>query len=45
MDSKEFLKARKLLNKTQKHLSELLGISIKAVHSYEQGWRKVPSHV
>ena len=45
VDSKEFFKARKLLNKTQKQLSELLGISIKAVHSYEQGWRKVPSHV
>ena len=26
-------------------MAELLGISIKAVHSYEQGWRKVPAHV
>ncbi|NTV14333.1 MAG: XRE family transcriptional regulator [Desulfobulbaceae bacterium] len=45
MDSSEFLKSRKILDKTQKQLAELLGISIKAVHSYEQGWRKVPSHV
>jgi hypothetical protein len=45
MDSKEFLKARKRLNKTQKQLAELLGTSIKAIHSYEQGWRKVPGHV
>jgi hypothetical protein len=45
MDSKEFLKARKRLNRTQKQLSELLGTSIKAFHSYEQGWRKVPGHI
>jgi len=45
MDSKEFLRARKILSKTQKQLAELLGTSIKAIHSYEQGWRAVPSHV
>lgn len=45
MDSKEFLTARKKLNKTQKQLAELLGTSIKAIHSYEQGWRSVPAHV
>jgi hypothetical protein len=45
MDSKEFLSFRKKLNKTQKQMSELLGTSIKAIHSYEQGWRKVPVHV
>ena len=45
MDSDEFLKARKVLGKTQKKIAELLGLSIKAVHSYEQGWRKIPSHV
>jgi hypothetical protein len=26
-------------------MAQLLGTSIKAVHSYEQGWRKVPAHV
>jgi hypothetical protein len=45
MDSKEFLSFRKKLNKTQKQMSEILGTSIKAIHSYEQGWRKVPVHV
>ena len=45
MDTKEFLEARKKLNKTQKQLAELIGVSIKAVHSYEQGWRSIPSHV
>ena len=45
MDKEEFLRARKILDKTQKQIAELLGASIKAVHSYEQGWRTVPSHV
>jgi len=45
MDDKEFLQARKILGKTQKQLAELLGSSIKAVHSYEQAWRTVPAHV
>ncbi len=45
MDSGEFLKARKILGKTQKAVAELLGLSTKAVHSYEQGWRKIPAHV
>ena len=26
-------------------MAQLLGSSIKAVHSYEQGWRSVPPHV
>ncbi|UCG66843.1 MAG: helix-turn-helix transcriptional regulator [Deltaproteobacteria bacterium] len=45
MDSEVFLQARKKLGKTQKQLAELLGTSLKAVHSYEQGWRSVPAHV
>ena len=45
MDNKEFIDIRKKLNKTQKELAGLLGISLKAVCSYEQGWRKVPCHV
>ncbi len=45
MDSEAFLQARKKLGKTQKQLAELLGTSLKAVHSYEQGWRSVPAHV
>jgi DNA-binding XRE family transcriptional regulator len=45
MDSKEFKYFREKLNKTQKQMAELLGTSLKAVHSYEQGWRSVPLHV
>ena len=44
MDSKEFLSIRKRLKKTQKEMAQLLGASIKAIHSYEQGWRSVPVH-
>lgn len=45
MDKAEFSYLRKILNKTQKQMAQLLGTSVKAVHSYEQGWRRVPPHV
>ena len=45
MDSEEFKYFRKRLNRTQKQIAELLGMSLKAIHSYEQGWRTVPPHV
>lgn len=45
MDKDLFAKAREKLGKTQKELAKLLGISLKAVQSYEQGWRTVPLHV
>ncbi len=45
MDSREFAVFREKLGKTQKQLARLLGTSVKAVHSYEQGWRSVPVHV
>lgn len=45
MDKDLFAKARAILGKTQKELAQLLGISLKAVQSYEQGWRSVPLHV
>ncbi len=44
LESKEFVQLRKKLNKTQAQMSQLLGTSIKAIHSYEQGWRRVPAH-
>lgn len=44
MDSKEFAYFRKKLKKTQMRMAQLLGTSIKAIHSYEQGWRKIPAH-
>ena len=45
MDSKELLYLRKKLKKTQRQMAQLLGTSLKAIHSYEQGWRSVPDHV
>ena len=45
MKAATFSKYRKKLNKTQKQMSQILGTSIKAIHSYEQGWRTIPTHV
>lgn len=45
MDSSEFIDIRRKLEKTQKEIASLLGISLKAVCSYEQGWRTIPGHV
>ena len=45
MDNGEFSYFRKKMAKTQKEMAQLLGTSLKAVHSYEQGWRNVPPHV
>jgi DNA-binding XRE family transcriptional regulator len=45
LDSKEFGFLRKTLQKTQKQMAELLGTSLKAVQSFEQGWRNVPVHI
>ena len=45
MESIEFKEFRKKLKKTQAQMAQLLGVSLKAVHSYEQGWRKVPAAV
>lgn len=45
MRSTQFSSARAYLGKTQNELAQLLGTSLKAVQSFEQGWRKVPVHV
>jgi DNA-binding XRE family transcriptional regulator len=45
MNKNEFKKYRSKLNKTQKQMAQLLGVSIKAIHSYEQGWRSIPPAV
>lgn len=45
MDKNEFISIRKRLAKTQKELARLLGLSLKAISSYEQGWRNIPTHV
>lgn len=45
MKNTEFREIRAELGKTQKEMAQLLGVSIKAVHSYEQGWRNIPHYV
>ncbi len=45
MDNKKFLTIRRDLQKTQKEMAQLLGLSLKAVQSFEQGWRHIPVHV
>lgn len=45
VESREFTAFRKKLKKTQAQIACLLGVSVKAIHSYEQGWRTVPAHV
>lgn len=45
MDRKEFTAIRRYLGKTQSQMAQLLGTSLKAMQSFEQGWRKVPVHI
>lgn len=45
LTKEEFSLARKKLGKTQKKLADLLGMSLKTIHSYEQGWRTIPAHI
>jgi hypothetical protein len=44
MEKKEFSEIRRYLGKTQKQMAQLLGTSLKAIQSFEQGWRKIPVH-
>jgi DNA-binding transcriptional regulator YiaG len=45
MDKEEFAFARKKLGLTQRKLSEILDLSIKAIQGYEQGQNPVPGLV
>jgi len=45
MKKKEFIDIRIYLEKTQSQMAQLLGISLKAVQAFEQGWRNIPIHV
>jgi DNA-binding transcriptional regulator YiaG len=45
LDNAVFAHCREKLDKTQKELANLLGTSLKSVHGYEQGWRKIPAHI
>jgi len=44
MGKKEFSRIRLYLGKTQNQMAQLLGISLKAIQSFEQGWRIIPVH-
>jgi DNA-binding XRE family transcriptional regulator len=35
-------KVRRILDKSQSELAALLGVSVRAIQSYEQGWRPTP---
>ena len=45
MDNKELSSIRTKLNITQKQMAELIGKSLRAVQSFEQGWRKIPENI
>src|SRR4030042_4146737 len=45
MNTKQFLEIRRYLDKTQNQMSQLLGVSVKAIQSFEQGLRKIPVHI
>lgn len=45
MDKTEFSQIRRSLGKTQDQLARLLGTSLKAIQSFEQGWRNIPVHI
>lgn len=45
MDRKEFSQIRHVLGRTQDQLARLLCVSPKAIQSFEQGWRHVPTHI
>ncbi len=45
MDREELAKIRQRLGKSQREIAQLLAVSLKAVQSFEQGWRNIPAHV
>jgi DNA-binding XRE family transcriptional regulator len=45
MKNKEFSRIRKSLGGTQSQIARILCVSPKAVQSFEQGWRNIPTHI
>ena len=45
MDKKEFVAIRQKLGKSQNQLSRILCVSGKAIQSFEQGWRNIPTYI
>jgi DNA-binding XRE family transcriptional regulator len=42
MENNEFSTIRHHLGKTQNQIAQLMGTSLKAIQSFEQGWRNIP---
>lgn len=45
MDKKEFAAIRRDLAKSQSQLARILCVSEKAIQSFEQGWRNIPTYI
>jgi len=45
MEKNEFSQIRRRLGKTQVQMAQLLSTSLKAIQSFEQGWRNIPVHI
>ena len=45
LDASQFKTYRSEMKKTQQQMAQLLGVSLKAVQGYEQGWRNIPPAV
>ncbi len=45
MKRKEFAEIRHHLGKSQTQMAQVLGVSVKSVQSFEQGWRNIPLYV
>jgi DNA-binding XRE family transcriptional regulator len=41
----QFVAIRRHLEKTQTQMVQILGVSLKAIQSFEQGWRNIPVHI
>ena len=41
----QFTAIRRHLEKTQNQMAQILGVSPKAIQSFEQGWRNIPVHI
>lgn len=45
MTKVRFAEVRRALDSSQRELAAMLGVSEKAVESYEQGWRRIPGNI
>ena len=45
MKNSEFSEIRHTIGLTQRKMAEALCVSTKAIQSFEQGWRNIPSHI